>query len=74
MKYKKQLPIEKRNRDFITKEIISAIKFFELQVKKGWAVQEAMKQMKSSYGGFIYGCVKYHFARFYKQHPEYLKP
>jgi len=36
-----------------TKEIIRAMDFFFLQIRKGWSISETMTQLEQSYGFFI---------------------
>lgn len=45
------------------KEILRAITFFINQYRKGYTPQEAMLQMRSSYGMFISGMAERHIER-----------
>ena len=46
-----------------TSEIIKAVKFFGMQIKKGWTPQEALHQVEGHYGYLVYKALCESFKR-----------
>jgi len=40
--------------DFVAKEVVRALKFFSIQIRKGWTQKEALNQVEGSYGERIH--------------------
>lgn len=44
------IAIKIRDEDTLSREVLRALRFFEIQIKKGWTIQEALEQIENSYG------------------------
>lgn len=47
-------PIIIRNEKHVSREVIRALKFMEVQIKKGWTYEEVFQQIENAYGERIH--------------------
>ena len=72
MKYLKDKQITKKPIiKYYEKETSKALKYFFLQMNKGWTAQEAMEQVTNSYGIIIREYLLYRLAKYFNYTHRY---